>query len=163
MRKNFKVNQRRSAENSYVTCGSRGDGVGGQLLAVLSAMVFARDMGMQYVHTPFRVLAHNDNQDPDWERKWESFLNLGDSELKIEDLDQSALEQVNIIRPRKFRKKANMLLNVVHCNPHTNAFPEHYQYIRPEIRRRYENGSRDQLINTSSPPRPQTGRSYPAG
>jgi hypothetical protein len=64
----------RKKSNYFITCSGKKDGAGAQALATLSTMLFARDAGLHYVHTPFKHIQHNPDGDPVWEKKWEAFF-----------------------------------------------------------------------------------------
>lgn len=59
-----------------VTCLGKRDGGGAQVHAVMSAMLFARAMGVPYFHTPFAAVMHG--ADPAaFAARWEKAFNLG--------------------------------------------------------------------------------------
>lgn len=59
-----------------VTCAGKRDGGGAQVHAVMSAMLFARAMGVPYFHTPFAAVMHG--EDPTaFAARWERAFNLG--------------------------------------------------------------------------------------
>jgi hypothetical protein len=53
----------------------------------MNAIGFARASGLDYVHTPFTVIAHADRPMGEWVRAWESLFNLGAGETLAEESD----------------------------------------------------------------------------
>lgn len=115
--------------NCYITCSGKTDGIGAQVQAVLSTMLFAYDMGITYVHTPFKTIAHNTERDPQWEQKWESFFSLGKGEIALSHLPDTSLDIVPLEHPRKLQKKANTLYVLPHCHDYADLFPERYSAL----------------------------------
>ena len=65
-----------------LTCpGLRGEGPVSQALTLMRAIVFARAAGLDYVHTPFSVVAHADRPEEEWNQAWERLFNLGTGEV----------------------------------------------------------------------------------
>jgi hypothetical protein len=65
-----------------VTCLGKRDGGGAQVHAVMSAMLFARAMGVPYFHTPFAAVMHG--ADPAaFAVRWEGAFNLGGGAARI--------------------------------------------------------------------------------
>ena len=57
-----------------------GEGAGAQALMRMNAIAFARESGLDYVHTPFTEIAHADRPMEEWVDAWESLFNLGAGE-----------------------------------------------------------------------------------
>ena len=52
------------------------DGVGAQALRQFSIVALAQHKGIEYFHTPFISVAHNEDKDANWTKKWNVFFNL---------------------------------------------------------------------------------------
>lgn len=128
--------------SSYITCTGKIDGIGAQVQAVLSTILFAREFGLIYVHTPFKEIEHNaDKQDA--ARKWESFLGLGQGEVSIDTL---RLEQLNVVRvdsPRKIRNRKNTLYIIHHCHEFADEFPNCYLKLKKQILQKHKSAQRN--------------------
>lgn len=106
----------------YLTCAGRVDGSGAQAHAIISTMVAAEYLGIEYVHTPFNTIAHNDKDEKKdvWIKGWEKFFNLGLGSQNIDDLksDNSSnfhKKVVNFSELIRFgRKRLEGILNS-HC------------------------------------------------
>lgn len=138
----FKVCNLPGQGASYITCTGKIDGIGAQAQAVLSTILFAREFGLVYAHTPFKEIAHNtDKQDA--ARKWESFLGLGQGEVGIETL---RLEQLNVVRvdsPRKIRNRKNTLYIIRHCHEFADEVPNCYLKLKKRILQKYKSVQRN--------------------
>ena len=55
---------------SYVTFAGRTDGIGAQMHAAISVLLFAYKMGLKYAHTPLSNIEHGLSND----LKWDFFL-----------------------------------------------------------------------------------------
>jgi hypothetical protein len=76
----------------------RGDGIGSQLLAKISTMLYAKRNNMTYVHAPFTRCRRHPDPNPVIAEK---FFNLGYGELKISDVKN----KVNIVNDCNFFAK----------------------------------------------------------
>jgi hypothetical protein len=66
--------------------GRPGEGAGSQARLTMCAMNFARVLGFDYVHTPFRAITHAEGPMESWVKAWENEFNLGAGEkLSPED------------------------------------------------------------------------------
>ena len=54
-----------SRKNTYFTFTDRNDGIGAQIHAAISVILFAHDLKVQYAHTPFLGIAHKPLDDLD--------------------------------------------------------------------------------------------------
>ena len=110
--------KRKNADNCFITCSGKTDGAGAQIQAVLSTMVFANELRIKYVHTPFKKISHpfyskrnvsNINNDNSYESKWEAFTNLGFNEPTIDQIKTNKLNIINVSHPREVKKIKNTL------------------------------------------------------
>ena len=123
--------------------------MGCQIQAVLSTMLFAQLNGLTYVHTPFRKVGQRveymakGQTLPDWEQRWENFLNLGEGEMHISDIGQQKLKHHNI-KPlaMQYAFPRNTLYTVQHCNRYANTYADRYLDIRPRLREKYFSSSK---------------------
>jgi hypothetical protein len=113
------------AHRCFITCAGKDDGVGAQVQAVLSTMLFAEAFQLTYVHTPFERITHNE-LGANWEAEWERFFNLGKDEVAIKDIDTNLLEVVRNDNLRRLRRTPNVLYVVRHCYPFADLFPNFY-------------------------------------
>lgn len=153
--------QNTKKENIFITCSGKRDGVGAQVQAVFSTMLFAREMDITYVHTPFEKIEHNDLADEAWAAKWEDFFSLGLGELKRGELSPG-IDEIHLL-PREVRrlKKAlnreehsansglltnadkGVLFAIKHCHPYADRFPNKYSNFVKEWREKYHFSSKD--------------------
>ena len=71
--------------------GRMEEGAGSQARLSICAMIFARIMGFDYVHTPFHEIAHADRPRDLWLRGWEEEFNLGAGEHNVETSDAAQI------------------------------------------------------------------------
>ncbi|MDP5015757.1 MAG: hypothetical protein NWQ43_00315 [Dolichospermum sp.] len=122
----------------FITCSGKKDGAGAQALAIMSTILFARDLGLTYLHTPFSQIAHNSDRNNLWEYKWENFLSLGKGELHINDVQKSGIEVVDLYKLSKLSiNKPNILYNVRECHKYANLFPDRYLNLSNIFRTKY--------------------------
>jgi hypothetical protein len=143
------LSRQRGARECYITCTGRVDGVGCQIQAVLSTMLFAHLNGLTYVHTPFREIGQRVEKlakgrtEAGWEQKWEEFLNLGSEEVQIGELEHRKLKHLHI-KPLalNYAFPRNTLYIARHCNLYANAHADRYMEIQPRIREKYFSSSK---------------------
>jgi hypothetical protein len=122
----------------FITCSGKNDGGGAQALAIMSTMLFAHDLGLTYVHTPFIEIAHNDNDDDDWEIKWEDFFGLGAEESHISDFSDSSLKVIDLSALSKVSSKRDEILyRVSQCHKYGNFSPDRYSFISSSLKNKY--------------------------
>lgn len=136
------------AHNCYITCTGKTDGIGAQVQAIFSTMLFAQEFGMTYVHTPFdKVWGSGDA------KEWEDFFNLGKSEIAIDDIDTGSLNVVYIDQPLFIRFKPNTLYVVQHCHSFADSGSNArlYSNIVDRLVEKYRSSpkEKDQLFNKS--------------
>lgn len=140
---NVIVNRMTNPENCFITCCSGNtSGIGAKTQAILSTMLFAHRAKIQYVHTPFQKVAFNQENDINWENKWEKFFNLGKGELTIDEIDASNLNVVHLDNPIKLRKKKNTLYVLPHCHYYADMFANDYLELASKFVEKYESRSK---------------------
>jgi hypothetical protein len=126
-----------SKKKCYITCYGRVGGIGSQILACLSTILFARAMHLTYLHTPLATVGHNDHNDNEWEKKWESFFNLGEGELRVDDKRMSVSKRITISHPLMIKKQENALFVLLGCQQYTDIFPNRYSRLKCILAARY--------------------------
>lgn len=115
----------------------QGGGVGAQIEAAASLILFAHDHRMRYVHWPLRRVEHDDGQSG-WADRWERFFNFGLGELTI-------WEAIELAGPPRF---ADWLHDVRRLNVgnfyvtrngrlYAHTFPNRYRSILERLREKY--------------------------
>lgn len=127
---------------SYITCAGKTDGIGAQAQAVLSTMLFAKEFGLIYAHTPFQEIAHNIDKAAA-ARKWEDFLGLGQGEIRVDDLNIDQLNVVSVDSPKQIRNIKNTLYVIKHCHDFADEFPNCYSKLERQILQKYGSLQRD--------------------
>jgi len=126
-------------ERLFITCRGKTDGCGAQAHAVMSALAFAKAVGVRYLHSPFFRVAHGP-KGVDWALQCESFFGLGNGE-KNAGAATVPVEMV-ISKPRPLGR------TVVEA-PHYHAFldrnPDFYRVIAPDLRRKYASSDKSEL------------------
>jgi hypothetical protein len=132
-----------SRQDRFITCSGKIGGVGSQVLAVLSGMLFARDMGLKYVHSPFKQIQHNTDNDSSWEAKWEKFFNLGKDELSVDEISISTENYVYLESLADTSlNMTNTLYILRHCHEYANLFPNRYSYLTDRLVDKYFSSSK---------------------
>ena len=142
--------KRKNADNCFVTCSGKTDGVGAQIQAVLSTMLFANELGFKYVHTPFERISHpfcsekiksNINNANSYESKWEAFANLDFNEFTIDKIKSNELDVVQVSHPRQIKKATNTLYVIPHCHKFADRNPNLYSKLLPKFQQKYAQSS----------------------
>jgi len=129
--------QSTQVNNCFITCSGKTDGAGAQIQAVLSTILFAHELGIKYVHTPFKTIAHNTENDKFYEAKWESLMNLGFGELSISQMKLDKLDIIHVDHPREVRKTENTLYVIPNCHKFVDIYPDLYLKLLPKFRHKY--------------------------
>ncbi|MCM2476018.1 hypothetical protein HGO38_21310 [Rhizobium sp. CG5] len=69
------------------TAIARRDGFGSQVLSRLTIQATARDIGVDYVHTPFGHIAHSEGDPDTWSARCEAAFNLGEGLRRRDEVD----------------------------------------------------------------------------
>jgi len=132
--------------NCFITCSGKTSGAGAQIQAILSTMLFADELGIKYVHTPFKKISypfyfqkigHNNDNEKSYESRWESFTNLGWNELAIDRLESSELNVVQVSHPRQVKKVKNTLYLIPQCHKFADRNPNLYLKLLPKFQQKY--------------------------
>lgn len=127
----------KNANNCFVTCSGRIDGAGAQIQAILSTMLFADELGIKYVHTPFKKLDHNIDDDKRFASKWESLVNLGSGELAVDQIESDKLDVVEVRYTREVKKIENTLFVIRGCHKFVDRNPDLYLKLLAKVRHKY--------------------------
>lgn len=123
----------KSAENCFITCSGKTDGPGAQIQAVLSTMLFANELGIKYVHTPFKKMDRRPGDGEVFESRWESLANLGLNETPVDHLDLNEIEVVRVAHPREVKKIKDTLYIISHCHKFADRNPDLYLKMQDEF------------------------------
>ena len=142
--------KRKDADNCFITCSGKTDGAGAQIQAVLSTILFANELGIKYVHTPFENISYpfyskkiksNIDDDKSYASKWESFTNLGFNELAVGQIKSNNLDIINVSHPREVKKTKNTLFVITDCHKFADRNPGLYPKLVPQIQYKYAQSS----------------------
>ncbi|MEJ1339597.1 MAG: hypothetical protein RPU64_13810 [Candidatus Sedimenticola sp. (ex Thyasira tokunagai)] len=125
----FFVAKLTSSKRCYVTCTGMTDGAGAQVQAVMSTQLFAHDMGMTYVHTPFNNIYYSHGR----EDELEDYFGLGSGELQARTLP---LETKKIKR-LKWLFKSNVVYSIPHCHEYADLYPHKYTLLKDGFRSKF--------------------------
>jgi len=133
-------------DDCFITCSGKTDGAGAQIQAVLSTMLFADELDIKYVHTPFKKISypfyfkeigHNIDNDKSFEGKWEFFTNLGFNELAVGQMKLDKLDIVQVGHPREVKKIKNTLYVITDCHKFADRNPNLYFKLLPKFQQKY--------------------------
>ncbi|NJN11917.1 MAG: hypothetical protein HC836_29305 [Richelia sp. RM2_1_2] len=142
------INQYPHLQKCYITCAGKNDGAGAQALAILSTQLFAYNTGIKYVHTPFKNIQHNNENKSDWEKSWEEFFGLGKGELKIDELDLSCINSIQISDVSQIPLNTSGNLYIVsQCHDYANLFPNRYKNLKEKLIEKYLSCSKDKYLS----------------
>ena len=131
----LKLQKHLNVENCYVTCDSKKDGAGSQVQAILSTILFAKDMGIEYVHTPLSSIEHNYANDPTWSIRWENFFGFRKKFKLIDQVKNENIKLEHISNPLWIKKKRNTVFVVKHCHSYADLFPANYQKVMINLKK----------------------------
>ena len=109
--------------DTVFTAIARKDGVGSQVLSRLTIQAAARDLGIEYVHTPFGSIAHGEGDPQQWRQRCEAAFNLGAQLRFREDVDLPLID----FRDYVFRKdlwSAPHMIEFTHMYEYCDRYPE---------------------------------------
>jgi len=136
LRYRFKIGGNK-IENCFITCSGKTDGIGAQVQAILSTMLFAKEFCLTYVHTPFTHIEHNELNE-----NWEDYFNLGKDELTIGNIKRSCTIAHLKRNLMKFRYKSNTLYSVFDCHLFADIYPDRYSRITDRFIEKYMSSSK---------------------
>ena len=73
-----------------ITCAGKTDGMGAQVQAIYSAMLYANAVGVKYCHTPIHSVEHNYNNTENFNTQVEDFYSLSLGEQNADDFYTSS-------------------------------------------------------------------------
>lgn len=141
--KNYK-----NRDTAWITCTGKKDGIGAQVAANLSTIVFAESHFLKFVYTPFASVAHNPTRNVEWEDKWDSFFNLQSLfplSCEIKPISERQLALPNLSR---FLSEPGCLYSVGHCHPFTDYYTSRYDRIMPALRNAYMSVPKENAFGT---------------
>jgi hypothetical protein len=127
-------------QNCFITCTGKIDGIGAQVQAVFSTMLFAKEFGITYAHTPFDEIWSDHSS-----KEWENFFNLGKDEVIINEIDKPPLNVVHINHPLFISFKPNTLYIVEHCHSFvdSNNNAKLYSKLTDRFIEKYQDSSKE--------------------
>jgi len=121
-------------KRAIVQFSGRNDGIGAQIHSYYSLAAFAALRNMYFGQCALANVAHNDDNDPNWDEKWNKFFNLNQT-------SNSVCAQKIITKPVSqivFPKK-NVLYRANKAHAVVDLFPNAYDLVMPNLRREYDN------------------------
>lgn len=130
------------------TCPGGGDGMGAQVFARLSTLIYARHHGYQYLHTPLQKLEHTPPgvAPEQWAAQWENFLNYAEGETLLPDVSGV----IPIRKLRRLRPLSHRIYAVKNCHDITNRLPAEWHALRPQLRAAYQRTPKPDLGSRES-------------
>jgi hypothetical protein len=109
--------------------GYPGEGAGSQALTIMDAIIFARQFGLNYVHTPFTLIEHAERPMGEWVAAWEALFNLGVGEITC------GTERHKVVDFQ--RNFYNGLQLCFDWRSHRDELAYRFKAFLPEFRRKY--------------------------
>ncbi len=144
---NRPIQKSRRTAQTYITCSGNYDGIGAQVHATLSTMLFAKSYGLIYVHTPFAHIEHNRANTKNWVQEWENFFCLGDNEISMDSLQPGVSSAIALRHPLKVWKRKKTLFQVNNCHEFADLQPDFYEAIIPAIKTKFSKGSAGSFLS----------------
>jgi hypothetical protein len=132
-----------SSNNAYITCRGKKDGIGAQTQAVLSTLLFAHDMGIRYVHTPFVSIEHGSKDDAGWAQQWEEFFSFGLDEIALSNVRDLGVRCIKLTDCRNVGGAKDALFVIPHCHAYADLFPNRYRALRASLSRKYHHSPKN--------------------
>jgi len=140
-----------SSDRCYVTCPGNQDGLGAQLQARLSGMLYAQCQGLTYVHSPMTSLDFTPANEPDWPAKWERFLGLGAGELVAREVARDLGEPHRVNNPTQIQMIRTSFWSVPNCHAYADLYPHQYQRLTERFAARYHAAPKDGCVSHYTP------------
>jgi hypothetical protein len=125
------------ADRCCVTCPGNNDGLGAQVQARLSGMLYAHCQGMTYVHTPLTSLDFTPDNASDWPAKWERFLGLGTGSPSAQEVAGQLGDPRRVSNPTQIQKINNSFWSLPNCHAYADLYPDHYERLTAQFAARY--------------------------
>lgn len=122
--------------NVRITAAGKTDGAGAQAHAKISAIAFAAAFGLDYVHSPFRVVCHAEGRADQWAQSWEKTLNLGHGHSQIESCGLPVILLGDFLKDRSLWRKG-CVVQLIHFQNWTNSNPGDLVSVAPSLRDNY--------------------------
>ncbi|MEI6168079.1 MAG: hypothetical protein WCS52_12885 [bacterium] len=131
------------AGNCHITCPGNQDGLGAQLQARLSGMLFAECQGLTYVHSPFTSLHNTPADEPDWPTRCERFFGIGAGELAVADVAHELGEPRRVNNPTQIRMIDDSFWSTPNCHAYADLYPHQYLRLTDRFAARYHAAPKD--------------------
>lgn len=93
----------------------RRDGFGSQVLSRLSVEATARDLGLNYAHRPFEVVAHAEGDPAEWVQQCETTFALGENRRLLADFDHPMVNLATYASDRSLWRRPHIVtMNNMH-------------------------------------------------
>lgn len=127
-----------STENISVTSTGKNDGVGAQAMAKFSAMCFAEEYGIKYVHAPFESLAHAEDPRELWTESWERLLDMNIHDILLDTNNMLVVKLDEYLEsPELWTEKA--VISDLHFHPVCQLAPATGTAVSSKLRSRFLN------------------------
>jgi hypothetical protein len=130
-------------DSCHITCPGNEDGLGAQLQARLSGMLFAECQGLTYVHSPFTTLHNTPADEPDWPARCERFFGIGVGELAVSDVARNRGEPRRVNNPTQIRMIDGSFWSVPNCHAYADLYPHQYLRLTERFAARYHAAPKD--------------------
>tara|TARA_B100001971_G_scaffold214938_1_gene255667 strand:- start:6926 stop:7783 length:858 start_codon:yes stop_codon:yes gene_type:complete len=122
-----------SASKCSLTYSGREDGIGAQIHSLFSLHAYAKLRGMTVLPQALSKIAHNDQEDPDWDDKWNRFFNLPRSRTTPQEPYIKRIKLERLFFPTSGTCYVTQKAHTI-----TDLFPESYHAVMPELRKQYD-------------------------
>jgi hypothetical protein len=132
---------------SRITCIWNGEGAGSQVHSRLSTMIYAKLLGLTYVHSPLRNVARVEGglDVETWSAKWEQFFNLGHCGERL-DQPPHGDNVIFLRKPERTFLRPNRFYIVKHCHRISNQHPEMFAALADQFRASYYSTPKPALV-----------------
>lgn len=133
-------------KKGIITCAGKTDGMGAQVQAVYSAILYAHLHKITYCHTPLKSVEHNYHNNKNYNQQIEDFFALSLNESKIEAykkshkivvLDNISLSGILLVLLYFLGLKNNIIFQKSHFHNYINRFPDKYLEIKEKLRSKF--------------------------
>lgn len=129
-----------------ITCNGKTDGMGAQVLAIYSAILYSKIFNLKYLHTPIKSVEHNYDNDHNFANKIEDFFSFSKNEHVISeipskhtiiDIDSFTLNTFRLVLSYLFTRNSTIIFKKSHYHNYTNNHVDKYNLIKEELKRKY--------------------------
>lgn len=139
----------------FITCAGKSDGLGAQVQAIYSALLYSSINNITYYHTPLSDIAHNYDNNQEFNKEAEDFFSFSYGEKNISELEED-YKKINLdIFSKKtiiqicaylFSSNPTIIFQKSHYHNYVNKIAVKYVLIKKKLQDKFYNNPKKKLF-----------------